>query len=155
NPPRIMQLVEIVASKANAPQTVAHIKNACETVLGKTVVDCRDTPGFIANRIGCYWLAAGALDARKLGLTIEEADAVNAAFGIPRTGVFGVLDRIAMDLIPPIWGSLMNALSEDDAAHLQDLPGDTTVQKMLEQGRFGRKSGSGYYRLNADRTRDA
>src|SRR5690606_37111789 len=78
NPPRIMQLVEIVASPANAPEFVAHVKNACETILGKTVVDCRDTPGFIANRIGCYWLAAGALEARKLGLTIEEADAVNA-----------------------------------------------------------------------------
>src|SRR5690606_18100927 len=155
NPPRIMQLVEIVASAANAPETVAHIKNACETILGKTVVDCRDTPGFIANRIGCYWLAAGVLEARKMGLTIEEADAVNAAFGIPRTGVFGLLDLIGLDLIPNIWGSLMHALPAGDAAHRQDLPGDSTVRKLLEQGRFGRKSGSGYYRMNPDKTREA
>lgn len=155
NPPRIMQLVEIVASPANAPEIVAHVKNACETILGKTVVDCRDTPGFIANRIGCYWLAAGALEARKFGLTIEEADAVNAAFGIPRTGVFGLLDLVGLDLIPNIWGSLMNALPATDAVHRQDLPGDSTVQKMLAEGRFGRKSGSGYYRMNPDKTRDA
>lgn len=155
NPPRIMQLVEIVASSSNAAQTIAHVKNACETILGKTVVDCRDTPGFIANRIGCYWLAAGALEARALSLTIEEADAVNAAFGIPRTGVFGLLDLIGIDLIPPIWGSLMNALPKDDAAHQQNLPGDSTVVKMLAEGRFGRKSGSGYYRMNPDKTRQA
>jgi 3-hydroxyacyl-CoA dehydrogenase len=155
NPPRIMQLVEIVASPANAPEIVAHVKNACETILGKTVVNCRDTPGFIANRIGCYWLAAGALEARRLGLTIEEADAVNAAFGIPRTGVFGLLDLVGLDLIPNIWGSLMNTLPVTDAVHRQDLPGDSTVQKMLAEGRFGRKSGSGYYRMNPDKTRDA
>lgn len=155
NPPHIMQLVEIVASAASAPKTVSHIKNACETILGKTVVDCRDTPSFIANRIGCYWLAAGALEARRMGLTIEEADAVNAAFGIPRTGVFGLLDLIGLDLIPNIWGSLMHALPDSDAVHRQDLPGDSTVRKLLEQGRFGRKSGSGYYRMNPDKTREA
>jgi len=155
NPPRVMQLVEIVASPANAPETVARIRNACETVLGKTVVDCRDTPGFIANRIGCYWLAAGALEARKLGLTIEEADAVNTALGVPRTGVFGLLDLVGLDLIPNIWGSLMNTLPETDAMHRQDLPGDSTVKKILADGRFGRKSGAGYYRVNQDRSREA
>jgi len=155
NPPRVMQLVEIVASPENAPETVARIRNACESVLGKTVVDCRDTPGFIANRIGCYWLAAGALEARKLGLTIEEADAVNTAFGIPRTGVFGLLDLVGLDLIPNIWGSLMNTLPATDAIHRQDLPGDSTVKKILAEGRFGRKSGAGYYRVNPDKSREA
>ncbi|GAA4522813.1 3-hydroxyacyl-CoA dehydrogenase/enoyl-CoA hydratase family protein [Chelativorans composti] len=155
NPPRVMRLLELVTAPANAPETVARIRNACETVLGKTVVDCRDTPGFIANRIGCYWLAAGAIEARRLGLTIEEADAVNTALGIPRTGVFGLLDLVGVDLIPPIWGSLMDTLPASDAIHRYDLPGDNTVKKLLAEGRFGRKSGSGYYRMNPDKSRDA
>ena len=68
-------------------------------LLGKTVIDCRDTPGFIANRIGCFWMAHAALEAKRRGLTIEEADAANAAFGVPRTG--GVNVHIRSGAVTP------------------------------------------------------
>lgn len=154
NPPRVMRLVEIVSAPDNPLAIVEKARVASETVLGKTVVDCRDTPGFIANRIGCYWLAVGALEAMRLGLTPEEADAVNAAFGIPKTGVFGLLDLIGIDLIPQVWGSLMQSLPAGDVIHAFDLPGNPLVRSMLEKGLFGRKSKAGFYRLAADKSRE-
>lgn len=155
NPPRVMSLVEIVAAEENAPETIARVKAACETVLGKTVVDCFDTPGFIANRIGCYWLAAAALEAKRAGLTIEEADAVNTAFGVPRTGAFGLLDLIGIDLIPHVWGSLMRTLPSTDALQAHDLPGDGVVRDLMAAGRFGRKAGAGFYLRGEGGAREA
>lgn len=155
NPPRVMRLVEIVSSPENPPELVARARAASRAILGKTVVDCHDTPGFIANRIGCYWLAAAALEAKSLGLTVEEADAVMAALGMPRTGVFGLLDLIGIDLIPHVWGSLMSALPASDGIHAYDLPSDRTVQGMIGAGQLGRKAKSGFYRVNADKTREA
>ncbi|WP_414475565.1 3-hydroxyacyl-CoA dehydrogenase NAD-binding domain-containing protein [Microvirga sp. M2] len=154
NPPRMMRLVEIVATPENAPDLVLRAKAACENLLGKTVVDCRDTPGFIANRIGCYWIAVGILEAKRLGLTIEEADAAMVALGIPKTGVFGLLDLIGVDLVPHIWGSLGRALDRHDDFHRFDLIGDPLILSMIERGLFGRKAKAGFYRLAADKSRE-
>lgn len=155
NPPRVMQLVEIVGVPGNDPAIVARARTACETLLGKTVVDCRDTPGFIANRIGCHWLALAAIEAIRSGLTIEEADAVMAVFGVPRTGVFGLLDLIGLDLVPQVWGSLMAALPAGDDLHTVDLPSEAVVRRLIAAGRFGRKARAGFYRVGADKTRKA
>lgn len=154
NPPRIMRLVEIVSSHENSTELVSRAKAASEAILGKTVVDCHDTPGFIANRIGCYWLAVAALEAKSLGLTVEEADTVMAALGMPRTGVFGLLDLIGIDLIPHVWGSLMSALPASDDIHAYDLPADPTIQNMIAAGQLGRKAKGGFYRVNADKSRE-
>jgi len=155
NPPRVMRLVEIVSAPENSPELVERAKAASRAILGKTVVDCHDTPGFIANRIGCYWLAAAALEAKSLNLTVEEADTVMAALGMPRTGVFGLLDLIGIDLIPHVWGSLMSALPASDGIHAYDLPSDRTVQGMIAAGQLGRKAKSGFYRVAPDKTREA
>lgn len=152
NPPRVMRLVELVTARENDPATVEKAREACEIVLGKTVVACRDTPGFIANRIGCYWLAVGVLEAQRLGLTPEEADAVMAALGTPRTGVFGLMDLVGIDLVPHVWGSLMSSLPETDALHRHDLPGAGVVRDLIASGRFGRKTKAGFYRMTPDKT---
>ncbi|MGH2341363.1 3-hydroxyacyl-CoA dehydrogenase/enoyl-CoA hydratase family protein [Segnochrobactraceae bacterium EtOH-i3] len=155
NPPRVMQLVEIVAGPENDPALVAKAHAACEAVLGKTVVDCRDTPGFIANRIGCFWMAAAALEAKRLGLTVEQADAVHGAFGIPRTGVFGLFDLVGIDLVPQVWASLMKTLPEADEIHLFNLPADATFTALIAAGRFGRKSGGGFFHLTPEKKKEA
>ena len=155
NPPRVMRLVEIVSAPENSAALVARAVAASEILLGKTVVMCRDTPGFIANRIGCFWLAVAVLEATRLGLSVEEADAVNAAFGIPRTGTFGLLDLIGIDLVPHVWGSLMATLPAGDAIHAFDLPGDAMIRAMVADGRHGRKTGQGFYRNAKDATREA
>ncbi|MEC7761974.1 MAG: 3-hydroxyacyl-CoA dehydrogenase/enoyl-CoA hydratase family protein [Pseudomonadota bacterium] len=155
NPPRHMQLLEVVDGPTSDPASVARAWEAGRSVLGKTVVACRDTPGFIANRIGCYWMAMAVLEAERQGLTVEEADAVISAFGVPRTGVFGLLDLIGIDLIPLVWGSLIRSLPEGDGAHDFDLAASELSARMQEAGRFGRKAGGGFYRKAEDGAREA
>lgn len=155
NPPRVMQLVEIVSGDENPAAVIDTARDYCETALGKTTVDCRDTPGFIANRIGCYALAVAAIEAIRQGVSVEEADAVMMALGAPRTGVFGVLDLIGLDLIPHVWGSLMSALPDTDDLQEFDLPGTKLVQDLLAAGRLGRKSGEGFCRLTPQKTKQA
>lgn len=151
NPPRHMALLELVSASDKA---AALVRGAGRKALGKTVIDCRDTPGFIANRIGCTWMSIGIVEALRLGLTLEEADAVQGAFGVPRTGVFGLMDLVGIDLIPTVWGSLMRALPATDAINRYDLPGTGLVGQMLAAGRFGRKSGAGFYRKGPSGARE-
>lgn len=155
NPPRHMQLLEIVAGPRSDPASVDRARQAGRHVLGKTVVDCRDTPGFIANRIGCYWIAMAILEAAQQGLTVEEADAVIAAFGVPPTGVFGLMDLIGIDLIPLVWGRLVQTLPADDGIQAHDLPASDLARAMIDAGRLGRKSGAGFYRKAEDGSREA
>lgn len=147
NPPRVMPLLEIVAPPGAAAEGVAR---AAQVLLGKTVIFCNDTPGFIANRIGCYWIAVATVEALRRGLAPETADAVHAALGIPRTGVFGLLDLVGLDLIPTVWGSLMRALPAEDGLQAYDLPGAKIVTRMLAAGYLGRKAGAGFYRRTKD-----
>jgi 3-hydroxyacyl-CoA dehydrogenase len=93
NPPRYMRLLELVTGPATDPDLAARVTHFVDHKLGKTVVRCHDSPGFIANRLGVYWLQLGVVEAMDLGLTVEEADAVmGKPLGIPNTGVFGLLD---------------------------------------------------------------
>ena len=144
NPPRRMALLELIGSEDRvAFDRAAEIGRKA---LGKTVIECRDTPGFIANRLGCTWLSVAVVEALRLGLTVEEADAVHMAFGVPRTGVFGLLDLVGLDVVKPIWGSLMAALPRTDAINAFDLPGQGVITDLVSAGRFGRKSRAGFFR---------
>jgi 3-hydroxyacyl-CoA dehydrogenase len=154
NPPRHMQLLELVSGPGTAPAQIDRVRAAGRQVLGKTVVDCRDTPGFIANRVGCYWIAVGILEAERHGVTVEEADAVNSAFGVPKTGVFGLIDLIGIDLIPLVWGQLVASLPVDDGFHAHDLADSALSRFMNEKGLFGRKSGGGFYRKSPSGDRE-
>ena len=152
NPPRQMELLELVGTPGGAWDMAAQIGR---DVLGKTVIACRDTPGFIANRVGCTWMSVAIVEALRLGLTPEEADAVHTVFGVPRTGVFGLLDLVGIDVVPPIWSSLMSELPEGDAINRFDLPGQPVIRAMIDAGRHGRKTGAGFYRLGEGGAREA
>lgn len=155
NPPRQMPLLEIVAGPETPAGHAERAARAGELLLGKTTILCRDTPGFIANRIGCYWLSVGVIEGIRQNIAIELADAVHAAFGVPKTGVFGLVDLIGVDLVPTVWGSLITQLPQTDAAQRHNLPAEPLLQDMVATGRFGRKAGAGFYRQNPDRSRDA
>ena len=148
NPPRYMRLLELVSSSATDPIIVEAVSHFADIKLGKNCVTCKDTPGFIGNRIGIFWLLYGLLDAIKNCITIEQADAViSAPFGIPKTGIFGLLDLVGLDLIPPILKGMKLALPPQDAFHeVNHLP--DIVQKMISEGYTGRKGKGGFYRLN-------
>ncbi|MDB5982109.1 MAG: fadB [Pseudomonas sp.] len=155
NPPRHMQLLELVSGDGNSPHVVERVKEAGSVHLGKTVIACRDTAGFIANRLGCYWMAVAAIEGMDSGLSVVEADAVLARpFGVPRTGVFGLFDLVGIDLVPLVWGSLMRALPENDGLQQYDLPGDSIIGQMIERGLHGRKAKQGFYRVAANNAKD-
>ena len=84
NPPRIMRLLELVSGPKTRPDVTAKIHDFADRGLGKTVVVCKDTPGFIGNRIGNYWMVVAQNEAIAMGLDVEEADAIiGKPFGIP------------------------------------------------------------------------
>jgi 3-hydroxyacyl-CoA dehydrogenase len=148
NPPRYMRLLEIVAGAKTDPALVERVGRFCDLTLGKTVVRAKDTPGFIANRIGTLWMQLAVVEAMKAGLSVEEADAVmGKPFGFPSTGVFGLLDLVGLDLMPHINASMKATLPPEDAFHAsaQDAP---LITRMIAEGYTGRKGKGGFYRIN-------
>lgn len=158
NPPRHMRLLELVADPSLEPALLDAIRQFADVRLGKTWVMCKDAPGFIANRIGTFWLQSGLLEAMELGLGVEEADAaISAPFGIPRTGIFGLYDLIGLELLPHVLAFLRETLPAGDAFHRVDRIPDL-VQHMIAEGLTGRKGKGGFYRLqpaDGQRVREA
>lgn len=147
NPPRTMELLEVVAGEATDAAVHARVAAVVDRQLGKVVLECRDTPGFIANRLGSHWMAVGALEAFRAGLDVETADAVmSQPFGIPRTGVFGLFDLVGINLVPLLWPVLTKALPASDACHRYDLGADAVFTHLLANGLVGRRGPGGFYR---------
>ena len=150
NPPRYMRLLEVVAGPETRADAVDAVCDFADRKLGKGVVPCNDTPGFIANRIGTYWLVLAVRAALEDGVTVEEADAVlGRPIGVPKTGIFGLIDLVGLDLMPLVGRSLKDALPEDDPFHaVYDEP--ALIGRMIEEGYIGRKGKGGFYRLKPD-----
>jgi 3-hydroxyacyl-CoA dehydrogenase len=147
NPPRYMRLLELVTGPATDAGAAAAIAEFCDIRLGKHVIHAKDTPGFIANRVGSMWIQAAIQAAFDLGLSVEEADAImGRPFGMPRTGVFGLLDLVGLDLMPQVAASMARTLPPGDLylATMKDRP---LLAKMIAEGYTGRKGKGGFYRL--------
>ena len=150
NPPRYMRLLEVVAGAQTRDGVVASFSDFADRRMGKGVVVCNDTPGFIANRIGTFWIQAAVATALDQGLSVEEADAVmGRPLGIPKTGVFALMDLVGIDLMPHVDRSLSENLPAEDAYNQirRDLP---MVQQMIADGYTGRKGKGGFFRLNKE-----
>jgi len=150
NPVRYMRLLELVQGEKTDKAAVARIKQFAHVNMGKGYVFCNDTPGFIANRIGVYWLTLGLLKAIEMKVPVEVADSVmSRPVGIPKTGVFGLFDLIGIDLMPLIAKELRDALPESDA-FCQMYQEPELVTQMIADGYTGRKGKGGFYRLNKE-----
>jgi 3-hydroxyacyl-CoA dehydrogenase len=148
NPPRYMRLLEIVRGPKTRPDAAAVLADFADRGLGKSVVMCRDTPGFIANRIGSYWMQAAFAAAFEMGVPVEEADAVlGRPLGIPKTGIFGLADLVGIDLLPHVAASLRAALPQADPFHEVDREWPL-IRRLIETGYTGRKGRGGFYRLS-------
>jgi len=148
NPPRYMRLFELVTGPATRPEATTVICDFADRKLGKGVVPCHDTPGFIGNRIGIYWLQCAVSEALTAGISVEEADAVlGRPVGIPKTGVFGLIDLVGLDLMPHVLASMEQRLAADDPFHAVFAVPEL-LQKMIADGYTGRKGKGGFYRLN-------
>ncbi len=154
NPPRHMPLLEVVAGASTDAAVVERLVTAGDHQLGKTVLRCRDTPGFLANRIGNFWMAVASAEALTGDVDIETADTVmTRAFGTPRTGVFGLFDLVGINLVPSIWTSFLRLLPADDGYHRYDITTNDTFIGLLERGLVGRRGPGGRTPPPQDRRR--
>ena len=148
NPVRYMGLLEIVSESINDEKKINFLKNFCEDSLGKGVIICKDTPGFLGNRVGVYAMQVAMTEAIKMKLSIEEADSVfGRPMGIPKTGVFGLYDLIGIDLMRDVLKSFLKELPKSDVFHevAQEIP---LVKNLIQTGYTGRKGKGGFYRMN-------
>jgi len=147
NPPRYLKLLEIVRSDELDENLLNKIKIFCDINLGKSVIETKDTPGFIGNRIGIFWIERAAVEAINYKLKIEEADSIiTNVFKVPKTGVFGLIDVVGLDLLPSVVKSLLNNLPHDDHYHsVHQTP--EIFKYMLKNKMIGRKGKGGFYKL--------
>ena len=151
NPVRYMRLLELVQGEDTDPSITAKLAEYNDEQLGKGVVVCRDTPGFLGNRVGVFALQVGIDEAIKQGLSIEEADALmGRPMGIPKTGVFGLYDLIGVDLMSDVVNTLGTILPKDDVFHAigEKGLGHNLITKMIAAGYTGDKGKGGFYRVD-------
>jgi len=150
NPVRYMRLLELVRGADTAPAVMDRLARYNDEILGKGVVQCGDTPGFLGNRVGVFALQVGMDEAAKQGLTIEEADALmGRPMGIPKTGIFGLYDLIGVDLMSDVVDTLGSILPKGDAFHAvgrKDNPVMPLINRMIAAGYTGQKGLGGFYR---------
>ncbi|WP_417532545.1 3-hydroxyacyl-CoA dehydrogenase NAD-binding domain-containing protein [Marinobacterium stanieri] len=151
NPPRHMRLLELVSSDETRPEVAERVDAFIDHCMGKTVIRCNDRPGFIANRLGVYWMQVALQEAITLDLSVEDADEVMQVCGFPKTGIFGLWDLVGIDLMPEVTASLSRLLPETDSfqAYASPVP---VINGMVKNGWFGRKGRvlQGFYRQRLD-----
>lgn len=154
NPPRYMRLFELVGGAFTRKEVIEDLRAFADVALGKEVVDCYDTPGFIGNRVGIYWSSVAIRAAYDLGLTVEEADAVcGKPMGIPSTGIFGLGDLTGIDLGPKVTASMLAELPKSDPfpqEYDENHPMNAMIATMIADGYTGRKGKGGFYRINKE-----
>ncbi|HET9290419.1 MAG TPA: 3-hydroxyacyl-CoA dehydrogenase/enoyl-CoA hydratase family protein [Actinomycetes bacterium] len=145
NPPRYLKLVELIPTGDTDPEVLEGMRAFVERVLGKGAVVAKDTPNFIANRLGSF---AGMHDvhyALEHGYSIEEVDALTGPLvGRPKTATFRLFDQVGLDIMVDVAGNLYELAPDDESREV--LPAPEPLRRMLEARRLGNKTGGGFYR---------
>ncbi|MGB7336787.1 MAG: 3-hydroxyacyl-CoA dehydrogenase NAD-binding domain-containing protein [Salaquimonas sp.] len=145
NPVRYMRLLELVEGKETEPEVMRVLADYNDRMLGKGVVECADTPGFLGNRVGVFAMQAAIHEATQLGIDIENADAIfGRPMGIPKTGAFGLYDLIGVDLMADVVRSLRSILPQGDPFHEVGAENDL-INSQIEKGFTGNKGKGGFY----------
>lgn len=145
NPPRYLRLLEIIPTPDTDPAVVDFLMHYGDLHLGKTTVLCKDTPAFIANRIGVYGIMAifGLVD--KLGLTIDEVDALTGPIiGRPKSATFRTADVVGIDTLVKVAKGVHDNCPNDEAKESFVIPG--WLNKMVENNWLGDKTGQGFFK---------
>ena len=144
NPPRYLKLLEIIPHDKTAPEALAFMKAFGEDVLGKGVVIAKDTPNFIANRIGTYGLLVTLQEVENNGYSIGEVDSVTGPLiGRPSSATFRTLDVVGLDTFVHVARNVYDNTTGEEQQVFADSP---LLLKMVEQGMLGAKSGSGFFK---------
>ena len=145
NPPRYMHLVELIAAPDTAPGVLDRLETFLTTTLGKGCVRARDTPNFIANRIGTFQMFATVREAERFGLTIDVVDDLTGRkLGRASSGTFRTADIVGLDTIGHVMKTMQDQLPDDPFRPLYDTP--PAFAALIAAGALGSKTGAGFYR---------
>lgn len=145
NPPRYLKLLEIIPTPKTSQSVIDFLMHYGDLFLGKTTVLCKDTPAFIANRIGVFGIMSLFHLVEKMELTVEEVDELTGpVMGRPKSATFRTCDVVGLDTLIHVANGLAQNLSDDEAKYLFKLP--AYVSKLNENKWFGDKSGQGFYK---------
>ncbi len=145
NPPRYLHLLEVVPGPDTLPEIVEAVSSFADLRLGKGVVRAKDTPNFIANRIGLFSTCNILRLAHEEGFTVEEVDRLTgAALGWPKSAIFGTIDLVGLDILAAVTRNLLENAAGDECREIFVLP--EYAEKMLSRGLLGAKAGMGFYK---------
>jgi len=145
NPPRYMKLVEVIPGPKTSPDVIETLGEFCDRRLGKGVVVAKDTPNFIANRIGTYSMLNAIRLMATLGMTIEEVDACTGpAVGWPKSATFRTADLVGLDVLVHVVKNIYETAPNDESHEMYKVP--ALVEEMARRGWLGDKTGQGFYK---------
>lgn len=145
NPPRYLELLEIIPSQDTDPKLVDFLMDYGRRFLGKKTVLCKDTPAFIANRIGVFSIMSLFHTVKELGLKVEEVDKLTGpVLGRPKSATFRTCDVVGLDTLVHVAKGVEDNCPNDEHKNVFKVP--DYVQKMVEKGWLGSKSGQGFYK---------
>ena len=149
NPPRYLKLLEIIPAKTTNQDLISFLMNYGEKFLGKTTVLCKDTPAFIANRIGIAGIAALFKLSQDLNMTVDEIDTLTGPIiGRPKSATFRTSDLVGLDTLNSVAKGVYNNCSDDEQREIFNLP--RFITKMLERRWLGDKTKQGFYKKDRD-----
>ncbi len=154
NPPRYMRLLEVIPAKETLPEITEFTVEFGEKVLGKGVVVCKDTPNFIANRIGVFGICATLKAMLEFGLGVDEVDELTGpVMGHPKSASFRTTDMVGLDVMAHVAKTVFDASDDPkEKAIFETVP---FLQKMLENKWLGDKTGQGFYKkVKSDKGRE-
>src|ERR1700692_3252905 len=145
NPPRYMKLVEVIPGPRTSSEVIETLSEFCDRRLGKGVVVAKDTPNFIANRIGTFSMLNALRLMNKLGMTIEEVDACTGpALGQPKSATFRTADLVGLDVLMHVVKNIYETATDDESREMYKVP--SFVEDMAKRKWLGDKTGQGFYK---------
>ena len=149
NPPRYLRLLEIIPTEKTDPEIVDFFMHYGDLYLGKETVLCKDTPAFIANRIGIYAIMSGMHTIEKMGLTVGEVDKLTGpVIGRAKSATFRTMDVVGLDTTVKVAANLYNGLPNDESRDKFQLP--KIVQELYDRKWWGDKTQQGYFKKTTD-----
>jgi 3-hydroxyacyl-CoA dehydrogenase len=149
NPPRYLKLMEVIPTPKTDPEVIDFFMQYGDRFLGKTTVLCKDTPAFIANRVGIYGIMKVLKTMQELDLTVDEVDKLTGpVIGRPKSATFRTSDVVGLDTLIKVSNNLYEGLTEDEAREVFKIP--EVVKKLAENNWLGDKTKQGFYKKTKD-----
>jgi len=145
NPPRYLRLLEIIPTAKTSKEVIDFHMHYGDVFLGKTTVLCKDTPAFIANRVGVFSMMSVVHTMEKLGLSIDEIESLTGPImGRPKSATFRTADVVGIDTLVKVAKGVADNCPNDEAKAVFNLP--TWLEKMVENNWLGDKTGQGFFK---------